>query len=156
MYTLPQELCTLRSHIYISHVPHGCVIIGASLTLARVLLDCYFMSIKTINDRKWIPNLISSCVTQVLFSIWNLPYMVVGSSVSQKACDKVFLNNHIWSLDYQYSTKYATKFSELPYMVIGSSVSRKHVTKYYWMTMIVWSQMMVCKFSSYKEKTSCG
>ena len=30
------------------------------------------------------------------------PYMVVGSSVSRKACNEVFLNGHIWLLDSQY------------------------------------------------------
>ena len=32
--------------------------------------------------------------------------MVIGSSVSRKACDEVFLNGHIWSLDSQYHGKY--------------------------------------------------
>ena len=37
--------------------------------------------------------------------------MVVGSSVSQKACDEVFLNGHIWSLGSQCHGKHVTKFS---------------------------------------------
>ena len=51
--------------------------------------------------------------------------MVVGSSVSWKECDEVFLECHIWSLDRQYHGKNVTKFSGVPYMVIGSSVSWK-------------------------------
>ena len=31
--------------------------------------------------------------------------MVVGSSVSRKQCDEVFLNGHIWSLDGQCHEK---------------------------------------------------
>ena len=50
------------------------------------------------------------CDTKVLSSIRNLPYMVVGSSVSQKTCDKVFLNPH-------------------NYMVVGLLVSRKPCDK---------------------------
>ena len=72
--------------------------------------------------------------------------MVVGSSVSRKECDKVFLKCHIWSLDHQCRGKNVTKFSwsaiysrwivsvtetmwrsfpGVPYTVVGSSVSRK-------------------------------
>ena len=100
------------------------------------------------------------CDTEVLYSIQNLPYMVVGLSVSWKACDKVFLNSHIWSLDRQCHGKHVTKFSwidiygrwiisvaesmqwgssEWPYMVVGSSVPWMHVTKFYWMA--VWWQI---------------
>ena len=39
--------------------------------------------------------------------------MVVGSSVSQKASDEVFLNCHIWLLDCQCHGKHVTKFSEI-------------------------------------------
>ena len=49
---------------------------------------------------------------KVLYRIRNLPYMVIGSSVSRKAC---------------YS------FLKEPYMAIELLVSRKHVTKFYWM-----------------------
>ena len=31
--------------------------------------------------------------------------MAVGSSVSRKVCDEVFLNGHIWSLDSQVSRR---------------------------------------------------
>ena len=37
--------------------------------------------------------------------------MVVGLSVSRKACDKVFLSGHIWSLDRQCNGEHVTKFS---------------------------------------------
>ena len=49
--------------------------------------------------------------TKVPCSISTLPYMVVGSSVSQKAFDEVFMNCHIWSLDHQCCGKHVTKFS---------------------------------------------
>ena len=39
--------------------------------------------------------------------------MVIRSSVSWKACDKSFLNSHIWLLDCQCCGKYATKFSRM-------------------------------------------
>ena len=48
---------------------------------------------------------------QVFCSISNLLYTVVGSSVSRKACDEVFLNGHIWLLDRQCHGKHATRFS---------------------------------------------
>ena len=72
--------------------------------------------------------------------------MVVGSSVSRKECDEVFLKCHIWSLDRQCHGKHVTKFSGsaiygywivsvagnmrqsfpgVPYMVVGPSVARK-------------------------------
>ena len=51
------------------------------------------------------------CDTKILCGIRNLLYMVVGSSVSRKPCDKVFLNGHIWSLDRQCHGKHVTKFS---------------------------------------------
>ena len=51
------------------------------------------------------------CNTKVPCSISNIPYTVVGLSVSQKASDKVFLNCHIWSLDRQCLGKHVTKFS---------------------------------------------
>ena len=51
------------------------------------------------------------CNTKIPCSTPNLPYMVVGSSVSQKASDKVFLNCHIWSLDCQCCGKHVMKFS---------------------------------------------
>ena len=37
--------------------------------------------------------------------------MVVGSSVSRKECDEVFLECHIWSLDRQCHGNNVTKFS---------------------------------------------
>ena len=49
--------------------------------------------------------------TKVFCSIPNLPYTVVGSSVSWKACNEVFLNGHIWLLDRQCHRKHATRFS---------------------------------------------
>ena len=51
------------------------------------------------------------CDTKILCGIRNLLYMVVGSSVSRKPCDKVFLNGHIWSLDRQSHGEHVTKFS---------------------------------------------
>ena len=40
-----------------------------------------------------------------------MPYMVIGSSVSRKECDEVFLECHIWLLDRQCREKNVTKFS---------------------------------------------
>ena len=37
--------------------------------------------------------------------------MVVGSSVSRKQCDEVFLECQIWSLDHQCHGNNVTKFS---------------------------------------------
>ena len=37
--------------------------------------------------------------------------MVVGSSVSWKECDEVFLECHIWSLDHHCRGKNVTRFS---------------------------------------------
>ena len=40
---------------------------------------------------------------KVLYSIGNLPELIVGLSVSQKACGSdVFLNCHVWLLDHQF------------------------------------------------------
>ena len=50
------------------------------------------------------------CDAKVLCGIQNLLYMVVGLSLSWKACDKVFLNGHIWSLDRQCHGKHMTRF----------------------------------------------
>ena len=51
------------------------------------------------------------CDTEVFCSILDLPYMVVGSSVSRITCDEVFLKYHIWSLDCQCRGKNVMKFS---------------------------------------------
>ena len=60
----------------------------ANPILARVLLDHHFTS---INSRKQVLNLVSSCVTRKFSNIWNIPYMVYGSSVSQQALNQTFL-----------------------------------------------------------------
>ena len=56
---------------------------------------------------RWIVSVTESM--QRSFPEWAC--MVVGSTVSRKACDKVFLNGHIWSLDSQCHGKHVTKFS---------------------------------------------
>ena len=103
----------------------------ASPTLARVSLYHHFTS---INDRKWTLILTSSCATQTFYIIskiyHNYIIMVVGSSVSWKAYDKVFLNPRM------------TLWMAIIYYVI--IVSRKH-TKFYWMTianMAIWSPVV--------------
>ena len=48
---------------------------------------------------------------KILYSIQNLPYMVIGPSMLWEACDKIFLNGHIWSLDHQCHGKHITRFS---------------------------------------------
>ena len=58
------------------------------------------------------------CNTKVLYSIQNLPYMVIGSSMSQKACDKVFLNSHIWSLGCQCRGSMLQSFTEWPFTIM--------------------------------------
>ena len=37
--------------------------------------------------------------------------MVIGSLVSQRACDEVFLNGHVRLLDHEYHGKRVTKFT---------------------------------------------
>ena len=51
------------------------------------------------------------CDTKVFCNIPDLPYTVIGSSVSRITCDEVFLKCHIWSLDRQCRGKNVTKFS---------------------------------------------
>ena len=43
---------------------------------------------------------------------FSFAYMVVGSLVSQKQCDEVFLNHHIWSLDCQCHGLILRRFPE--------------------------------------------
>ena len=85
-------------------------VIGASLTLVRVLMDCHFMS---IDDRKRISSLTSSCVIQKFSIVSKLCHiwLVIGLSVSWKVCDKIFLDSHIWSLYCQCHEMHVTKFS---------------------------------------------
>ena len=57
--------------------------------------------------------------------------MVVGSSVSRKQCDEVFLECHIRSLDRQCHGKNVTKFSwSANIRSLDRQCHGKHVTKF--------------------------
>ena len=58
----------------------------ASPTLVRVSLDCHFMSMNDRNGHQTLQVLVQH--KSFLYSIQNLSYMVVESSLSWKACKK--------------------------------------------------------------------
>ena len=78
------------------------------------------------------------CDSKVLCSIRNQPYMVVGSSVSRKMFDEVFLNRHIWSFDRQCHRARVAKFSW--FAIIIWLLDRQHrgnvFTEFCWCTII--------------------
>ena len=111
----------------------------ASPMPVRVLLDHHFLG---LNDRKWTPNLTSSCATwkffvvSKIYHIWLLDHRVTESmwhSFPEEPCLVV------GSSMFQ---KYVTKFPEWLYMVNGLLVLRKHVTRFYWIAIVIWWQMM--------------
>ena len=79
------------------------------------------------------------CDTKILCGIRNLLYMVIGSSVSRKPCDKVFLNGHIWSLDRQCHGEHLTKFSWMA--IYGRWIVS--VTESMWQSFPEWTYMVV-------------
>ena len=71
---------------------------GASLNephTSKSLLDRHFRSIYNKNDNQTLCDSKFSVVSKIY-----IPYVVIGWSVSQNMCHKVFLNGLIWSLDY--------------------------------------------------------
>ena len=56
--------------------------------------------------------------------------MVVGSSVSRKPCDKVFLSGHIWSLDRQCHGEHVTVFLNGHIWSLDRQCHGEHVTKF--------------------------
>ena len=102
------------------------------------------------------------CNMKVLCSIQNLPYMVVGSSRHRKHVTQLswiatyghwiisVTENMLQSFPEEpclvvgssMFQKYVTKFPEWLYMVNGLLVLRKHVTRFYWIAIVIWWQMM--------------
>ena len=78
------------------------------------------------------------CNTKVLY-IQDLPYMVIGSSVSWKACDRVFLDGHIWSLDCQSRKACDKVFLNSHVWSLDHQCCGKYTTKSSWMVIAIWS-----------------
>ena len=89
-------------------------------SLCEVFLKCHIWSL----DRQCRGNNVTKFSWSAIYGRWivsvtsymrrsftEVPYMVIGSSVSWITCDEVFLECHIWSLDRQCHGKHVTKFS---------------------------------------------
>ena len=62
------------------------------------------------------------CDTKDLYSIQSLPYMIIGSSVSWKACNKSFPNGHVWLLS-------ATKNAGMPLISLKLLIIAKQMNR---------------------------
>ena len=119
---------SLLAYVWFRHVQIHCINWGEP-ERAPLSLDRHFTS---INDKKTniIPYKFLSD-TKVPCSIPNPPYMAVGSSVSRKQYDEVFLNRHIWSLDGQCHEKKCDEVFLSPHIwSLDGQCHENNVTKF--------------------------